>query len=92
MPKKLDAPVEEQFFKALVNEPESVEYGLDGVAEAMRKGLVAKLLVSSERKGVEGFVSEAKQRGIPVEFVSSDTEEGLQIKKALGGIAAMLKR
>lgn len=94
MPKKFAAPlpVEEEFFTSLVNKPESVAYGTADVSEALQKGIVAKLLVSSEREGTAGFISEANCRGVPVEMVSSDTEEGFQIKNALGGIAAILKR
>lgn len=94
MSKKYSAPlpVEAEFFNTLVNGPESVAYGIEDVREAISRGIVAKLLVSAEREGVAGFVSEANCRGIPVELVTSETEEGYQIKNALGGIAAILKR
>lgn len=45
----------------------------------------------SSKTLVEDFVEKAEEMNTNIEFISSETEEGLQLLKAFGGIAAILR-
>ena len=45
----------------------------------------------SSRTLIEDFVEKAEEMDTDIEFISSETEEGMQLLKAFGGIAAILR-
>lgn len=50
-----------------------------------------KMKVSSSKTVIEDFVELAEEVGSDVEFISTETEEGMQLLKAFGGVAAILR-
>lgn len=67
-------------------------YGQDEVWRHLKNGTVEKLLLSDtlEEEIVEKFTDKAKEFGTEVNLVSTEFQEGLQLKE-LGGIAAILR-
>lgn len=49
------------------------------------------LKVDSSRTLIEDFVEKAEEMDTDIEFISSETEEGMQLLKAFGGVAAILR-
>ncbi|MBU6996576.1 MAG: peptide chain release factor 1 [Theionarchaea archaeon] len=50
-----------------------------------------KLVIKEEKELIEDFTEMAEATGAEVELISTETEEGSQLFKAFGGIAAMLR-
>jgi peptide chain release factor subunit 1 len=80
-----------RFMHELINE--TVAYGENSVREKILEGAVDVLLISEDvQLGIVSDLSEmAEERGANVEFISTDFEEGSQLSKAFGGIAAILR-
>jgi len=47
--------------------------------------------VSESRDVIDDFVEMAEEVGSKVEIISTETEEGTQLLKAFGGVAAILR-
>ena len=45
----------------------------------------------SSKTLIEDFVEKAEEMDTDIEFISSETEEGMQLLKAFGGVAAFLR-
>ncbi|RZN37760.1 MAG: peptide chain release factor 1 [Methanophagales archaeon ANME-1-THS] len=82
-----------RFMKLVANTETLVAYGEKAVRRKLELGAVETLLVSEELEPelVRDFVSRAELTGTDVEFISTDFEEGAQLKRAFGGVAAMLR-
>ena len=82
----------QRFFEALSKEPDKVTYGRNEVLKALEYGAVDLLIISESLD--ELFIDEltelAEKSGTNVEFISTDTGEGNQLKD-LGGVAALLR-
>jgi peptide chain release factor subunit 1 len=50
-----------------------------------------KMKITSSKTLIEDFVKNAEEVGSDVEFISTETEEGMQLLKAFGGVAAILR-
>ena len=50
-----------------------------------------KMEVTSAKDVIDNFVDLAEEVGSEVEIISTETEEGIQLLKAFGGIAAILR-
>jgi peptide subunit release factor 1 (eRF1) len=81
-----------RFFTALAKTPEKVSYGKDEVRRAMKLGAVDVLILSTtlSKDDKREFEQLALDIGSKVEFVSIETDEGIQFKN-LGGLGAMLR-
>ena len=80
------------FFEKLAKEPGKVSYGEAEVLENLKVGAVDKLLISEsfDDAKTEQFEEEAQKVGSTVEIISTETEEGMQLKN-LGEVAAILR-
>jgi peptide chain release factor subunit 1 len=81
-----------KFFTALAKEPEKVVYGKDETVRALNLGAVDQLILSKTLKREE--VKELEELALNIdsklEFVSIETDEGMQFKN-IGGIGAILR-
>jgi len=70
-----------------------VAYGEKDVRRKLEQGAVDTLLISEEFEAefVREFVEKAELTGSDAEFISTDFEEGAQLKRAFGGVAALLR-
>ncbi|MDL2270946.1 peptide chain release factor aRF-1 [Methanobrevibacter sp. OttesenSCG-928-I08] len=50
-----------------------------------------KMKITDSKTLIEDFVEQAEEIGSDVEFISTETEEGMQLLKAFGGVAAILR-
>ncbi|MBA5942581.1 MAG: peptide chain release factor 1 [Methanophagales archaeon] len=70
-----------------------VAYGKKEVRAKLEMGAVDTLLISEELEAgfVHELVEKAAMIGSGVEFISTEFEEGAQLKRAFGGVAAILR-
>ncbi len=82
-----------RFMKLLVNNEAMVAYGEKEVRRKLEMGAVDTLLVSEEldTEFVHDLVEKAEEIGSDVELISTEFEEGAQLKRAFGGVAAILR-
>jgi len=80
------------FFNKLAKEPGTVAYGLEYVRNYLQQGFVDTLLVSEscDEKLIEELEEEAKKFSTNLRIISTETNEGVQLKD-LGGVAAILR-
>ena len=84
--------VMDRFFEALSKDPQKVTYGKDEVIKALEYGAVDLLIISesADEKLIDQLTELAEKTGTAIEFISTDTSEGNQLKD-LGGVAALLR-
>jgi len=75
------------FFAALSKDG-AVLYGRNSVVEALIKGRVKTLLLSAPDKELEGL---SNNFGTELQVISEEFEEGEQLRKVFGGVAAILR-
>jgi len=82
-----------RFMKYIGNNELMVTYGKQDVRQKLEMGAVDTLLISEELDAdfVHELVELAELTGAEVEIVSTDFEEGEQLKRAFGGVAAVLR-
>ena len=82
-----------RFMKLIANNEAMVTYGENDVRRILELGAVDTLLISEELDAefVHEFVEKAEATGSEIEFVSTEFEEGAQLKRAFGGVAALLR-
>ncbi|MBD3253425.1 peptide chain release factor 1 [Candidatus Pacearchaeota archaeon] len=82
----------ERFFNMLGKEPEKTSYGSKDVKRALDFGAVDILLLSKklDKKLIKDFEKKAEDTSCKVEFISDETEEGVQFWN-LGGVGAVLR-
>jgi len=82
-----------RFMELLINSESMVAYGRKEVIAKLEVGAVETLLVSEELETgvVQELLEKAAVTGSDVEFISTGFEEGAQLKRAFGGIAALLR-
>lgn len=82
-----------RFMKLVANNESLVAYGEREVRKNLELGAVETLLLSEELEAdlVHELVARAELTGAAVEFISIETEEGAQLKRAFGGLAALLR-
>ena len=82
-----------RLMKLLVNNDTLVAYGEREVRRKLEQGAVDTLLVSEEldKALVHELVEMAEVIGSEVELISTEFEEGAQLKRAFGGVAAILR-
>jgi len=83
----------ERFMKKLVKDPEMVSYGTSQINHALSLGAVETLLVSEDldETMIDEYYRKAEESGTNIEIVSTDFEEGNQLKIAFGGVAGILR-
>lgn len=86
----------EEFLDELQGGEGLATYGLDEVKRNLKAGSVDTLLLSEniengETLDIDELVDLAEQTGAEIMLISEDFEEGKQLKKAFGGIAALLR-
>jgi peptide chain release factor subunit 1 len=82
-----------RFMKFIASNEAMVAYGEREVNKDLELGAVDTLLISEELKAefVHELVTKAELTGANVEFISTEFEEGTQLKRAFGGVAALLR-
>ncbi|MHC1635577.1 MAG: peptide chain release factor aRF-1 [Candidatus Methanospirareceae archaeon] len=82
-----------RFFKLLSNDEGLVAYGEEEVKRKLEIGAVETLLLSEKLdiEKIKSLAEKAKETGANVEIISMEFEEGAQLKRAFGGIAAILR-
>ncbi len=82
-----------RFMKLIANNETMVAYGEKEVRGKLEIGAVGTLLISEELDAdfVHELVEKAELTGSDVEFISTEFEEGTQLKRAFGGVAALLR-
>ena len=82
-----------RFMKFIANDEAMVAYGEQEVRQNLELGAVDTVLISEELKAefVREFVEKAELTGANVEFISTEFEEGSQLNRAFGGVAALLR-
>ena len=82
-----------RFMKLLANDDRMVTYGVEEVRKKLAIGAVDTLLLSTEldKELMHELVERAEETGANVELVTTDFEEGAQLKRAFGGVAAILR-
>ncbi len=80
----------QEFFKLLSTNSDKVVYGKADVKKALDFGAVDKILISEEFLEADAFEEQANASGSTVIFVSTETEEGAQLRD-LGAVAAFLR-
>ena len=82
-----------KFMKLLANDESMVAYGEEEVRRKLEIGAVGTLLFSEELSTalMHDLVELAEEIGADVEIISTDFEEGTQLKRAFGGVAALLR-
>lgn len=83
----------ERFMKLLVNDEYMVAYGEKEVRRKLENGAVGTLLFSEELDAefIHDLVEKAEETGADVEVISTEFEEGAQLMRAFGGVAALLR-
>jgi len=82
----------EKFFDSLGKNPDKTRYKYGPVKDALEKGAVDILILSkkTQKPIVQELTKIAEQMGTTIEFVSDETDEGLQFFN-LSGIGALLR-
>lgn len=83
----------DRFMKLLVNDESMIAYGEEEVRKGLEIGAVGTLLFSEELNTelMHDLVQKAEDTGADVEVISTDFEEGAQLNRAFGGVAAILR-
>ena len=83
----------ERFMKLLVHDEGLIAYGEKEVRKGLEIGAVDTLLFSEELNTelMHDLVQKAEDTGADVEVISTDFEEGAQLNRAFGGVAAILR-
>ena len=83
----------DRFMKLIASNETMVAYGEKEVRRKLEMGAVDTLLVSEELDAefVHELVEKAEMTGSNVEFISAEFEGGAQLKRAFGGVAALLR-
>jgi peptide chain release factor subunit 1 len=71
-------------------EDETFKNGAE-ISEKLCKSCGDKMKISSSKDIIDDFVELAEEVGSEVEVISTETEEGMQLLKAFGGIGAILR-
>lgn len=84
--------VMQRFFSFLNTEPGMVAYGRADIELRITQGAIETLLLSEELDDdlLDDLSEKAEEMGSGVEFISTDTREGVQLKE-MGKIAAILR-
>ncbi len=82
-----------RFMELIASNETMVAYGEKEVKGKLEIGAVDTLLVSEELDAefVHELVEKAEMTGSNMEFISAEFEEGAQLKRAFGGVAAILR-
>ena len=82
-----------RFMQLLANDDRMVAYGEREVRQKLEIGAVDTLLFSAEldTEFMHDLVKKAEDTGSAVEVISPDFEEGTQLTRAFGGVAAILR-
>lgn len=82
----------EKFFNMLGKEKEKTAYGSEPVEKALGFGAVDTILLSKklDKETIKYFEKKAEETSAKVEFISTETEEGVQFYN-ISGIGAMLR-
>jgi peptide chain release factor subunit 1 len=82
-----------RLMKLIANNETMVAYGEKEVRKKLEIGAVDTLLISEELDAdfVHELVEKAELTGSDVEFISTEFEEGSQLNRAFGGVAALLR-
>jgi len=82
-----------RFMELLANDEGMVTYGEKEVRRKLEIGAVGTLLFSEELDAefMHDLVEKAEEIGADVEVISTEFEEGAQLKRAFGGVAALLR-
>jgi len=82
----------ENFFNMLGKEREKTAYGKEAVEKALNFGAVNILLLSKKlnKEEIKKFEKKAQETSADIEYISTETEEGVQFFN-LGGIGAILR-
>jgi len=82
----------DKFFKLLATKPNMVAYGKGEIEKAIEFNAVETLLISEDvdEELSEKIEEKAEEKGSEVQFISTDTPEGVQLKQ-LGGFGAFLR-
>jgi len=80
----------QDFFRLLATSSDKAVYGKKDVEKALTLGAADKILISEEFQNPEPIEEQAQASGATVIYVSTETEEGAQLRD-LGGIAAFLR-
>lgn len=82
----------DRFFTSLAREPKKVVYGKEKTLKALEMSAVDIIIISDDIDDdlIDDIEEKALNYGTQVEVVSSETEQGNQLKQ-LGGIAGMLR-
>ena len=80
------------FLEMLAKQPEKTAYGLVEVKNALEKRAVDTLIISEsmDTKTPEELEKLGEESGAKTEFISTETNEGMQLKN-LGGVGAILR-
>ena len=80
------------FLEMLAKQPEKTAYGLAEVKIALERGAVDLLIISEsmDTKTAEELEKLGEESGAKTEFISTETNEGMQLKN-LGGVGAILR-
>jgi len=79
-----------RFFTMLAKQPEKTTYGLKETKKALEMGAVETLILSDSLEDIEQLEDLAENSGAQTEIVSTETQEGIQLKN-LGEIGAILR-
>lgn len=79
-----------QFLGMLAKNSNKVSYGKKDVKDALIMGAVEKILISEDFAELEEYENLADTQGTEVFIISTETDEGIQIKN-LGGVVAILR-
>ncbi len=82
-----------RFMKLLATDEGMVTYGEEEVRRKLEIGAVGTLLFSEELDAefIHDLVEKAEGIGADVEVISTEFEEGAQLMRAFGGVAALLR-
>ena len=82
-----------RFMTILANNESMIAYGEEEVRRKLETGAVGTLLFSEElgTELMHDLLEKAEEIGADVEIISPEFEEGAQLKRAFGGVAAILR-
>ena len=81
-----------KFFETLAKDPNKASYGVENVKKSLEMGVVDTLMISEDLDEAiaESLEKIAVQYGSKVEYISVETQEGIQLKE-IGGVGAILR-
>lgn len=80
----------QEFFRLISTNSDKVLYGKQDVKKALDLGAADKILISEDFPETDAFEEQAQASGATIVFISTETEEGAQLRD-LGGVAAFLR-